>query len=1446
VGDVNSDGLLDLVVSSGRTTHSDGPLLSVYLNRGAADARWQGLADPAEYPVAKDPLSLVLEDFDADGHLDLAVGTAEHVAVHLGGGDGSFREPVTYMPGPGTRYLHVGDFDRDSDLDLAVTNADTASLAILAGHGDGTFELADESYALGKGGRDRQQPWGVTSGDFDQDGDLDLAVAHNYSYDDNVSVLLGEGDATFSPESLKYRIIGTPNFISSGDVDADGDLDLVVAHGGHLHLETYGNGPGGVSVLMGDGDGSFGQPIRVVNGPGTGVGGGATHSVLHDLEGNVHLDIVAATDERALLVRRVPETMFGVQLATYDAGSAPSAVSVGDLNHDGTADLVVANQSSADISVLLGRGDATFEQSGNPSARFAVGQRPTSQVAADLNGDGRLDLAVANISSDDISVLIGRTGGTFAPQIRYPVGDSPSSIVAADFDGDSLVDLAVANRDSHSVSVLLARGDGTFHRGKEYPAGRGPSGIAAVDLDRDKDLDLIVRNNNSVSVLVGRGDGTFLGEERFSITSNSSARFGPVLNQSAHDFNRDGYLDLAVIQHGSPDVSIMLGRQNGAFHDARTVRVGDGITSIAVGDVNSDGVPDLVLAHGIHEEIRCANGGSSLWSGRISVLLGDGDGRFRVAPTISFDEGLWSLAIADFNRDAKLDLVAGDHSGNTHVLMGNGDGTFKALSHTSNPQGGILQRIIAADFNADGNVDLFYNGTLFLGSRDGTFSIQPQFIRDAGIFLTAADVEGDLDLDLVFARDNYLLVYPLQCDGTFSRRPLPDTRRNIIEGASTAVEGDFDGDGDLDLAVASYDERVSVILGKGNGTFHTAVGYSIGNQIVSLVAGDFDRDGDLDISVLSVGSGDVSLLGGRGDGTFEGPRRYAVGAWWWDGSSVAVRDFNRDGVTDVLAANSDSTVSLLIGRADGSFQREMRQNVGSFSSTGITAEDLNADGVTDLVAAASRNVSILLGRGDGKFTPRNYQIEGTPDRAAAVTVKDVNRDALLDVMVSNGSGVAVLLGKGSGEFEPAQQYRVGNVTQGVVAGDFDADGDEDLAVLSEYSNDVSLLIGQGDGTFTDELRFGTGVPSDSVALADFNRDRRIDVAAAGGGSLAVLLGAGDGTFGEASRHAVGGPYGTGLSVNDFDRNRIADVAVLSQAFNTVSVVLGKGDGTFEKPVGYAAGDQPVWLTSSDVNADGTIDLVVANLNPSSLKVIPGKGDGSFGEPVQHRVPFDDVLVATAGDVDSDGDLDLVLGGNRYDADGLVRRELAVLLGNGDGTFATLATYASLSNAASLALADFDDDGIVDLAVAESARDWPGGSPIVHPGGGLAVMRGRGDGTFQADVHYYFARSDFYGLAAADLDSDGDQDLVLVNGSGANVLVNASWTPENPKPRVRRAGDGNGDGQFNQLDIVWVLQAGKYLTSQPATFAQGDWNGDGVFDRLDIVAALQTGDYLRGR
>jgi hypothetical protein len=342
-------------------------------------------------------------------------------------------------------------------------------------------------------------PRSVFAADLDNDGDLDLAtVSGNPGY---VSVLLNNGDGTFANDSV-YMVYWYPFAVFAADLDGDGDLDLAVA------IEE-GEYMGDVTVLLNNGDGTFGTP--------------SSH---------------------------------------YYVGSAVSSVFAADLDGDGAIDLAAGQYfTSRNVSILLNNGDGTFA----PFSEYPVGGYPSSVFAADLDGDGDLDLATAG--TNGANVLMNNGDGTFGPYSSYPAGGA--SIFVADLDGDRSLDLATADAGSDSVSVLLNNGDGTFGPGSDYPAGDSPYSVFAADLDGDGDLDLATANQLSgdVSVLLNDGDGTFASDSDYSVGLCPNALF-------AADLDGYGNIDLVTANLNSDDVSILLNR-------------------LTRGDCNGDGAIDV-------------------------------------------------------------------------------------------------------------------------------------------------------------------------------------------------------------------------------------------------------------------------------------------------------------------------------------------------------------------------------------------------------------------------------------------------------------------------------------------------------------------------------------------------------------------------------------------------------------------------------------------------------------------------------------------------------------------------------------------------------------------------------------------------------------------------------------------------------------------------------------
>ena len=232
----------------------------------------------------------------------------------------------------------------------------------------------------------------------------------------------------------------------------------------------------------------------------------------------------------------------------FTVGVNPYSVTSADFNSDGKADLAVANYSSTNVSLLLGNGVGSFA----PAVNFPVGTNPRSVTSADFNADGKADLAVVNQLNDNVSVLLGNGAGSFATAVNFVVGASPSSVISADFNNDGKADLATANPNSNNVSVLFGNGAGSFAAAISFPIGTQPRYIISADFNGDGKADLATANpnNNNVSVLLGNG-GSFAAAINFPVGTQPRS----VINA---DFNADGKADLATADGGSNKVSVLL------------------------------------------------------------------------------------------------------------------------------------------------------------------------------------------------------------------------------------------------------------------------------------------------------------------------------------------------------------------------------------------------------------------------------------------------------------------------------------------------------------------------------------------------------------------------------------------------------------------------------------------------------------------------------------------------------------------------------------------------------------------------------------------------------------------------------------------------------------------------------------------------------------------------
>ncbi len=293
-------------------------------------------------------------------------------------------------------------------------------------------------------------------------------------------------------------------------------------------------------------------------------------------------------------------------------------------------------------------------------------------AVADVTGDGKLDIVVANYQSNTVSVLLGNGDGTFQPQQTFATGLEPRAVAIGDVNGDGKADVVVANFGSNTVSVLLGNGNGTFAAQQTFACGFGPVSVVLGDLTGDGKADIAVANfaSNTVSVLLGNGDGTF------EVPQSVATSIEP-LALAVGDVNGDGIPDLAVANVGDGTVSVLLGNGNGSFAVQQTFATGLGPASVAfvhplsvvMGDVNGDGIADIAVAN--------------YSSNSVSVLLGNGDGTFQTAQTFATESSPGALALADTNGDGKSDLVVANFKDNTaSVLQNTADGSFTGQVYT--------------------------------------------------------------------------------------------------------------------------------------------------------------------------------------------------------------------------------------------------------------------------------------------------------------------------------------------------------------------------------------------------------------------------------------------------------------------------------------------------------------------------------------------------------------------------------------------------------------------------------------------------------------------------------------------------------------------------------------------------------------------------------------------
>ena len=689
------------------------------------------------------------------------------------------------------------------------------------------------------------------------------------------------------------------------------------------------------------------------------------------------------------------------------------------------------------------------------------------------------------------------------------------------------------------------------------------------------------------------------------------------------DFRGDGRLDVAIADHGTHAVSVLLSNGDGTLAAPTVYSLGSSAnpTFITSANLNADNKPDLIVVDNSNP-------------GFVDVLINNGDGTFATPVRYAVGNTPEGVAVADLNGDNKPDLVVANNGDSSlTVLLNQGDGTFVAQAAFTLPAAPVS--ITPGDFNNDTKNDVaLIAGTsvyVYSGLGNGSFNTTPAVYSagsDPGV-IAAGHFRNSSELDLavvdIFPDSSGVAILLNNGSGTFANAVLYDVGAvpGISGGTPNSLAiGDLNGDGKMDLAVADdqfANNEVSVLLGNGDGTFGNLTTWVADEQPTAVVIGQFVGDAHADLAVVNQASNDVSFLAGNGDGTFAAPQTIPHIT---SPGPVVTGDFNGDSKQDVIVGNtfslSGTILSVLDGNGDGTFKAPTYiNNTITNPTTGqakaLAAALMNHDNSLDLVMLDSNNkLDVFFNNGSGVFaTPVAYPAGSSPQGMA---VGDFNGDGKPDVAIieapASGAtdGTAMIyLNDGTGALTlVGQTPDVGPSPSSVTTADLDSDGKSDLIVTDDGSaNTVSVLISSGNGNFNPKVSYATdGDPTDVVA-APLRLGGKPDLAVSTvfGTGLDILLNNGDGTFG-ASKGLATGSIPVNVTINDVTRDGIPDVVVTNNFGDSLTVWTGNGDGTFA-PQSHTltVGDFPEVTAAANFNSDGFLDLVTTNSNANDITIL---------------------------------------------------------------------------------------------------------------------------------------------------------------------------------------------------------------------------------------------------
>ena len=1078
------------------------------------------------------------------------------------------------------------------------------------------------------------------------------------------------------------------------------------------------------------------------------------------------------------------------------------------------------------------RGPAAAADPSFTASYFGKAVSSYSLAVGDVNGDGALDVIQGYQGAQSVIYLNDGRGG-FGNGV--PFGDFyyTTSIAVGDLNGDGALDIVQGNNYYQESRVYFNDGQGSFDAGAPFGWWHTYTySIALGDLNGDGALDIVQGNNYQQSMVFfndGRGG--------FDVSAPFGSGTDRTLSVAVGDVDGDNTLDIiqgnqAVAYTVDEACKVYFNDGQGGLGAAVPFSALRATSSVAVGDVNGDGLQDIVQGNDAQQTL---------------VYLSEGGGIFGKGFPVGKAYYTTSIALGDMNGDGALDIVQGNNGQESMLYLNNQQGEFAAGLPFSGAN--WTSSVAVGNVNGDGALDIlqgnnFQQSVVYLNNDGGGFetgTLLGESYRTQSVAL--GDVNFDLQADIV--QGNWgqpSMVYANDRTGHFGAGASFGDAYNT----SSIALGDLDGNGELDIVQGNNAQQSRIYLNDGVGVFGAGVPFGEALLTNSIAVGDVNGDGALDIVQGNGAPGSfqpgVVYLGDGGGGldagtSFGGDK---------DTRSIVLKDMNGDGALDIIQGNYIQQSVLYFNDGAGNFLVETPFG-GSYDTTSLAAGDVNSDGRPDIIQGNDGQDSKLYlnngvgGVGEGVSFGGVYMTQ-------SVALADVNGDGALDIVQGNRWPAAlVYLNNGIGDFDQGTAVGAVYPTQSIVLGDVNDDSMPDIIQGNE--NQASMVYwNDGVGGFDAGAPVGWANPTTTLAVGDVNGDGLLEVIQGNLGRPGVLYwNDGRGALAQATYFGSAAQVRS-IAVADLDGDGDLDILQGNESQQSV-VYWNDGQGGFASSTLFGEAWVTWSIVAGDVNGDGALDIVQGNDGQSMLYLNDKQGGFSAGAVLTDTVRATNSIVL--GDVDGNGTLDIVQGN--------YQQQSLVYLNDGQGGWSAGAPFGEATSTYSLALGDLNGDGALDIVQGnyyqQSIVYWndgrggfAAGTPFgefsslsmalgdVNGDGALDVVQGNagrqskvylndGQGNFDAGVSL---GGDYrtYSVAVGDMNRDGMLDIVQGNNRQPSfVYLNTRFSqaglPNNlPSVSVTRPG-GAPDADFYSTPKI-LSQA-----ILPISYTLADPEGDAV-------------------